>query len=119
MVIFPKLTGGGGSFDSEGGGAGDVEFIDSQRPGLHISTFMRQVSFDILYSVEYAILLSFGFSSDVKDLIDEERKAIFVSVILALNFLALGLKLFYYTVMHVWNNVIISGKKLTRREFVR
>ena len=109
--------GGGGSFDSEA--AGDVEFIDSQRPGLHISTFMRQVSFDILYSVEYVILLSFGFSSDVKDLIDEERKAIFVSVILALNFLALGLKLFYYTVMHVWNNVIISGKKLTRREFVR
>lgn len=97
----------------------DVEFIDSQRPGLHISTFMRQVSFDILYSVEYVVLLSFGFSSDVKDLTDESRKPIFVSVILVLNFFALGLKLFYYTVMHVWNNVIISGKKLTRREFTR
>ena len=35
-----ELGGGGGSFDSEA--AGEVEFIDSQRPGLHISTFMRQ-----------------------------------------------------------------------------
>jgi len=44
----------------------EVEFIDGQRPGLHISTFLRQLMFDILYSVEYVILLAFGFSSDVK-----------------------------------------------------
>ncbi|CAM6053917.1 unnamed protein product [Sphagnum tenellum] len=29
------------------------EFIDGQRPGLHISTFLRQLMFDILYSIEY------------------------------------------------------------------
>jgi amino acid transporter len=75
--------------------------------------------FDILYSLEYVVLLAFGFSSDVADLIDEARKPILVSVILVLSFLALGLKMFYYTVMHVWNNVIISGKKLTKREFTR
>ena len=40
-------------------------------PGLHISTFLRQLTFDILYAVEYVILLAFGFSSDVKDLIDQ------------------------------------------------
>ncbi len=38
-------------------------------------------------------------------------------MILALSFLALGLKLFYYLVMHVWSKVILSGKKLLRREF--
>ncbi len=95
-----------------------IEFIDAQRPGLHISTFLRQTMFDILYALEYVVLLAFGFSSDVKDLIDEARRPILVSTILVLSFLALGLKTFYYTVMHVWNNVIISGKKLTRREFI-
>jgi hypothetical protein len=43
-----------------------VKFIDSQRPGLHISTILRQIMFDVLYGVEFVILLSFGFSSDVK-----------------------------------------------------
>ena len=43
-----------------------VKFIDSQRPGLHISTILRQIMFDVLYGVEFVILLTFGFSSDVK-----------------------------------------------------
>ena len=43
-----------------------VQFIDSQRPGLHISTILRQIMFDVLYGVEFVILLSFGFSSEVK-----------------------------------------------------
>ena len=73
--------------------------------------------FDILYSLEYVVLLAFGFSSEVKDLTDQKQKPIFISVILVLSFLALSLKLIYYTLMHVWNNVIISGKKLIRREF--
>ncbi|TRY73782.1 hypothetical protein TCAL_16897 [Tigriopus californicus] len=94
-----------------------IEFIDSQRPGLHISTFLRQTMFDMLYSVEYVVLLAFGFASDVEDLIDEKRRPIFISVILILSFVALGLKLLYYTCLHVWNNVILTGKKLERREF--
>ena len=43
-----------------------VKFIDSQRPGLHISTILRQIMFDVLYGVEFVILLTLGFSSDVK-----------------------------------------------------
>ena len=43
-----------------------VKFIDSQRPGLHISTILRQIMFDVLYGVEFVVLLTFGFSSDVK-----------------------------------------------------
>ena len=43
-----------------------IKFIDSQRPGLHISTILRQIMFDVLYGVEFVVLLTFGFSSDVK-----------------------------------------------------
>lgn len=73
--------------------------------------------FDILYSLEYVVLLAFGFSSEVKEFEGQKKKPIFITVILVLSFLALSLKLIYYTCMHVWNNVIISGKKLIRREF--
>lgn len=93
-----------------------VQFIDTQRPGLHISTFLRQLTFDVLYTVEYAILLSFGFSSDVKDLIDQKRRPILVSVIIVLSMIALSLKLFYYFVIHVWSRLIVTGKKLIRQE---
>ena len=85
--------------------------------GLHISTFLRQLMFDILYTLEYVVLLAFGFSSEVKDLIDRKRKPIIISTILVLSLIALGLKLVYYLVMHVWSKVIWSGKKLTKREF--
>ena len=126
-----------------------VKFIDSQRPGLHISTILRQIMFDVLYGVEFVILLTFGFSSDVKvvsnrteyqvvvyihiallskncfvshflfsskDLIDQKRRPIIVSVIIFFVVVALCLKIFYYTVMHVWRNVILTGKKLIRQE---
>ena len=77
-------------------------FIDNwqiQISGLHISTFLRQLMFDSLYALEYVILLAFGFSSDVKDLIDQKRKPILISVILVLSMLALALKLTYYNLV--------------------
>ena len=67
--------------------------------GLHISTFLRQLMFDSLYALEYVVLLTFGFSSDVKDLIDQKRKPILISVILVLSMLALALKLTYYNLV--------------------
>ncbi len=84
-----------------------TKFIDSQRPGLHISTFLRQLMFDSLYAVEYVVLLAFGFSSDVKDLIDQKRKPILVSVILVLSMLALALKLTYYNLVIYFNNLYL------------
>ena len=39
--------------------------IDAQSPGLHISTFIRQTAFDILYLTEFIILLGFGFSAQI------------------------------------------------------
>ena len=44
------------------------EMVDYQRPGLHISTFLRQAVFDIFYTLEYVVLLAFGFSAQVKQL---------------------------------------------------
>lgn len=67
--------------------------------------------FDVLYSLEYVVLLSFGFSSEVDEINDTEHKTIFISVVLALSFLALGLKLFYYLFMHVWSQVKRDGHK--------
>ena len=52
----------------------------------------------------------------MQDLIDQKRRPIIVSVIIFFVVVALGLKIFYYTVMHVWRNVILTGKKLIRQE---
>jgi hypothetical protein len=43
----------------------DDKLIDSQRPGLRISTFFRQLLFDILYVLEFAFLLGFGLNACV------------------------------------------------------
>ena len=128
------------SIDSETG------FIDYQRPGLHISTLLRQLAFDTLYTLEFIILLAFGMSSKVKEFEsssdsikieenlsrnmtntgdnvddvtnakDHTKKAFFIFIILTLTLIALSLRLIYYGVLHVWSNVIRSGKKLIRRE---
>ena len=90
------------------------EFIDSQRPGLHISTFLRQLTFDTLYALEFVILLAFGFSSKVQDL--TEHKPVLISVILSLYVISVFFRLFYYIFMHVWRNVILTGKRLIRQE---
>ena len=93
-----------------------LEFVDSQRPGLHISTLLRQLSFDILYLVEFIIMLSFGFNSSVEDLVNQ--RYVFISVVFTLSTLAFILRLTYYNILHVWNNVILSGKKLIRQEII-
>ena len=108
------------SIDSETG------FIDYQRPGLHISTLLRQLAFDTLYTLEFIILLAFGMSSKVKEFESSsdptnneknlEKKALFIFIILTLTLIALSLRLIYYGVLHVWSNVIRSGKRLIRRE---
>ena len=98
------------------------EFIDSQRPGLHISTFFRQLTFDVLYVVEYVVLLGFGLSAKVSEFKAEPGQpgpnSTFVAVIISFTLIALVLRILYYTLMHVWSNVIIAGKKLVRKELV-
>ena len=91
------------------------EFIDSQRPGLHISTFFRQLTFDALYIVEYIVLLGFGVSAEVYEF-DSKQNSTFIAVIISFTLIALILRIIYYTLMHVWSNIIIAGKKLIRKE---
>ena len=93
------------------------EFIDSQRPGLHISTFLRQLMFDFLYAIEYVILLYFGVKAleNISDLSNWHELA--KIVILAL--VSIVLRLCYYGLLHVWKNVIWNDKKLIKKEFDR
>ena len=68
----------------------ETDFVDSQRPGLHISTFLRQLTFDVLYVVEYIILLSFGLLAKVKEF--QNREHVFVIIILVLSLSSLVLR---------------------------
>ncbi|XP_023331306.1 uncharacterized protein LOC111703561 isoform X3 [Eurytemora carolleeae] len=55
----------GKAFVSDADGLGPDHCKETQTPGLHVSTFIRQTAFDILYFVEFIVLLGFGFSSQI------------------------------------------------------
>ena len=67
----------------------ETDFVDSQRPGLHISTFLRQLTFDVLYVVEYIILLSFGLLAKVKEFQNSEHVFVIIILVLSLSSLVL------------------------------
>ena len=91
---------------------------DAQRPGLHISTFTRQLAFDILYFFEFVILLGCGFSAQiVKDGYLGLYTHKFVWVITMMTLFALILKFFYYNVLHIWRNTIFTTTRLQSQPF--
>ena len=92
----------------------DPEFIDSQKPGLHVSTFLRQLMFDFLYAVEYVVLLTFAVSTHVPNLGSIWTWIVSI-VIMAL--ISVLLRLIYYLGLHIWSSTILSDKKLIKREF--
>ena len=96
----------------------DDEFIDSQRPGLRISTFFRQLLFDILYVLEFVFLLGFGLNSYVYEFkFDGDGYYFtFIHVIVSTWVIALVLRILYYSLLHVWSNYIVTGKELIRKE---
>ena len=90
-----------------------------QSCGLHTSTLLRQLMFDLLYTVEFVVLLSFGLHS--RPFLDASTKLYcsnlyIILAIVILMLVALSLRLVYYSVMHVWSNVIWESKKLHRKE---
>ena len=93
--------------------------VKMQNGNLHTSTLFRQIMFDILYVIEYGVLLGFGFYS--RPFLDN-TSILFCSnfyiilAIVCLYFVALLLRCIYYTGMHVWSNVIWSSKRLHRKE---
>ena len=94
----------------------DVEkeknYMDSQRPGLRISTFFRQLAFEILYVLEFVVLLGFGFSSEVKEFkeYNDQGELTFTILLVSLWLISLVLKILYYIKLHMWSNVIVAGK---------
>ena len=66
--------------------------------------------------MEFIILLAFGFSAEVEEFQAPGIHGTFIAVIISFTVIALILRIVYYTIMHVWSNVIVTGKKLMRRE---
>ena len=91
----------------------DKDVGDAQTPGLHISTFTRQLAFDILYFVEFVVLLGCGFNAQI---VKEGYLGLytykFVWVVTTMTILALVLKFFYYNVLHIWRNTIFTTTRL-------
>ena len=95
------------------------DFIDSQRPGLRISTFFRQLLFDVLYVLEFVFLVWFGLLAKVEEFRETNTKhpnATFIYVIVSTWVIALVLRILYYSLLHVWSNYIVTGKELIRKE---
>ena len=96
----------------------DKDVGDAQTPGLHISTFTRQLAFDILYFIEFVILLGCGFSAQiVKDGYLSLYTDKFVWVVTTMTIFALILKFFYYNVLHIWRNTIFTTTRLQSQPF--
>ena len=96
----------------------DKDVGDAQTPGLHISTFTRQLAFDILYFIEFVILLGCGFSAQiVKDGYLGLYTDKFVWVVTTMTIFALVLKFFYYNVLHIWRNTIFTTTRVQSQPF--
>ena len=92
--------------------------IDSLSPGLHISTFIRQTAFDILFFIEFVILLSFGFSAKiVKDGYLHNYTTNFIWIVCFMSLCSLFLKFFYYNVLHIWSNTIFTTTRIKSQPF--
>jgi hypothetical protein len=95
----------------------DATFIDSQRPGLRISTFFRQLAFEILYVLEFAVLLACGLHANVQEFTWVSGvNGNFVCIIVLLWVIGLLLRILYYTRLHIWSDVILQDKLPTRKE---
>ena len=96
----------------------DKDVGDAQTPGLHISTFTRQLAFDILYFIEFVVLLGCGFNAQiVKEGYLGLYTTKFVWVVTTMTILALVLKFFYYNVLHIWRNTIFTTTRLQSQPF--
>ena len=96
----------------------DKNDLDTQSPGLHISTFIRQTAFDILYFVEFIILLGFGFSAQiVRDGYLHNYTYNFIWIVSTMTIFSLLLKFFYYNVLHIWSNTIFTSTRIKSQPF--
>ena len=109
-----------GRINSENGDRQTNERLeaDANTPGLHISTFIRQTAFDILYFVEFIILLGFGFSAQiVRDGYLHNYTYNFIWIVSTMTIFSLLLKFFYYNVLHIWSNTIFTSTRIKSQPF--
>eukprot|EP00092_Neocalanus_flemingeri_P014096 GFUD01015205.1.p1 GENE.GFUD01015205.1~~GFUD01015205.1.p1 ORF type:complete len:1185 (+),score=225.12 GFUD01015205.1:258-3557(+) len=94
--------------------------------GIHISTFFRQLTFDILFLIEMIILVRVGFHgkgflsscSNFKE--GKEGKAIIEQIVHISMFVSIILRLFYYCGLHIWSNDIMwSRVKREKQDEIR
>ena len=99
--------------ESKGNSKKELECDDGKRGTYHSSTLLRQISFDVLYVIEGAVLLICGLLSEP---LYDKRNSIYchhgtvVTYILVFFGAAYGLRILYYIGMHVWSDVILYSK---------
>ena len=78
--------------------------LETWKPRTHISTYLRQVMFEVLYVLEFIVLLSVGFCASADGNMVHIRNTIIMYCV------ALFLKFCYYGLIHIWSDPIIKGK---------
>ena len=74
--------------------------------------------FDLLYLIEFIILLGFGFSAQiVRDGYLNNYTHNFIWIVVSFTVFALILKFFYYNVLHIWSNTIFTKTRIKSQPF--
>ncbi len=84
----------------------DPLLIPFSKPLQHVSTFLRQVFFDVVLMVENCVLLFVALNANIKEL--RENQLSFACVLLGFSFVGLILKCVYYRYLHIWAWLIMD-----------
>ncbi|XP_040571622.1 uncharacterized protein [Lepeophtheirus salmonis] len=90
----------------------DPLLIPFTKPLQHVSTFIRQLIFDIIFVSENVVLLVIALTSDIKEL--QENRVTFAVVLLGFTLVGLILKCVYYRYLHIWAWLIMDY--ITKKE---
>ena len=73
-----------------------------------MSTFKRQVIFDLTFLVENIVMLMFGCLTDIEPLNEMSTIQWFVGTVLMFHMIGLVLEVIYYTVFHLWKDINVK-----------
>ena len=76
------------------------------KPRQHVSTLVRQLTFDLVFVAENLTLLFIGLSAEVTEI--QNYKITFAIVLLGFSFVGLILKCVYYRYLHIWAWLIMD-----------
>ncbi|TRY68445.1 hypothetical protein TCAL_06832 [Tigriopus californicus] len=84
----------------------DPLLIQFAKPLQHVSTLVRQLIFDLVFTLENIALLVFAVHSNIVEV--QENKWTFVFVLMGFTILGLILKCVYYRYLHIWAWLIMD-----------